>query len=76
MSYFDRLSGMMEQAVGSALKSVRESVGDETDPDLNVYERLSDEDFEWMVKEYGRDEVMRYIETMENKRLMRRQHAA
>jgi len=39
------------------------------DEDLELYSTLKEEDFSKLVKQYGNDEVMKYIKTMEARRL-------
>jgi hypothetical protein len=54
-------------AASSALDRVKTVSGQETDPDLMLYQQLKPGDFPKLIDKYGQDNVMQYIKTMEAK---------
>jgi hypothetical protein len=63
---FDRLSGIVDKAFDDLLDKTGSGEGD---PDLNRYNQLMPSDFKGLEKRFGKDEVDRYIKTMEAKRM-------
>jgi hypothetical protein len=58
-----------KEAATGATGTARELLGRSADPDVILYEGLSQADFERMAAEEGPVEVQRYIRVMESKRL-------
>lgn len=65
-NYFNK----MEKATRSAFDRVGNVVGTEPDPDLSFYKSLAPQDFTNLMKEYGENDVVRYIKDMESKMIM------
>jgi hypothetical protein len=62
---FDRI----QRATQKAFDRVGKTANIPTDPDLRIYNDLQPKDFEAMTQKYGQDDVMKYIQEMEAKRL-------
>jgi len=63
---FDKLS----EIAGKAFDDILGQAGvDEGDPDLNIYDSLSEKDFKSLESRYGADQVDQYIKVMEAKRM-------
>jgi hypothetical protein len=45
---------------------------DNVDPDIQLYDTLTGQDFSMIMNKYGEEETMRYIREMERKRLQGR----
>lgn len=67
--YFNK----MEKATRSAFDRVGKVVGAEPDPDLSFYKSLVPQDFTNLMKEYGEEDVIRYIREMESKNILGKQ---
>jgi hypothetical protein len=65
---FDKLN----TATRSAFDRVGNVTGGENDPDLSIYSTLAPQDFTNLMKEYGEEDVLNYIRTMESKKVMGR----
>ncbi len=52
-----------------AIEKTAKRMGVETDPDVMKYESLNKDDFDGLVRRYGFEDVRRYIQTMETKRI-------
>lgn len=57
------------EAARAGVRTIREVLGRPADPDVELYERLTPQHFEAMVREYGIDDVTRYVQHMEHARL-------
>ena len=64
---FDKL----RHAAGKSLDSVMKVSDRETDPDLMLYESLKRHHFDAMIQRYGVEPTIRYIITMEARRMKR-----
>ena len=64
--YFNK----MEKATRAAFDRAGSVTGAEPDPDLNLYKSLAPQDFTNLMKEYGENDVVRYIREMESKMMM------
>ena len=53
----------------SAFDKVRKNTGQETYKPLEIYTKMKPEDFSVIAEKYGMDEVVRYIQVMENLRM-------
>jgi len=63
---FDKLS----EIAGNAFDDILSQVGvDDGDPQLNIYDTLSEKDFKSLESRYGADQVDKYIKVMEAKRM-------
>ena len=62
-------SDRLQQAVSGAFKNMDKAMGNPVDDDVRLYESLGEEDFVFIAKEYGADNVADYIQTMETKRM-------
>lgn len=52
-----------------AMDNIVNALGGETDPDVLFYNTLEERDFQNMVRRYGFEDVRRYIQTIETKKL-------
>jgi hypothetical protein len=59
----------MTNATRSAFDRAGSVTGGENDPDLSLYQSLAPQDFTALMKEYGEEDILRYIRTMESKKL-------
>jgi hypothetical protein len=59
----------LRRVAREAFRGVHRASGKPADDDVRLYESLSEEDFDRMSKMYGIDETLRYIRTMEFKRM-------
>lgn len=57
-----------KEAAKQGAAQMREMLGKTNDPDLMIYNKLKDEDFQQILQDKGPDELQRYIATMEAKR--------
>lgn len=62
---FDR----MNKVTPRAFNTLDRAMGRQTDDDLRLYESLSPEDFNAISRQYGADNTLEYIQTMEQRRL-------
>lgn len=62
----------MNHAAKTVFDRVAKSANRETDPDLMVYDSLKSEDFDGILKEYGVENTLSYVRSMEFKRLTKR----
>ena len=59
----------LDRAAAQAMKRQDKMVGAPSDPDLARYEQLGPNDFATIAKVYGPDNLIRYIKTMEARRM-------
>ena len=64
-----RTLNLMRSASKEALTTVKQAVGTQVDPALQVYEKLNPADFEHLARTRGPEFVTKYITQMEAKRL-------
>ena len=64
---FDKLNKATDKAFGR-MDRVR---GETSDPDVKLYNTLNENDFISISNQYGAEETLAYIDTMERKRLRR-----
>ena len=64
---FDKLT----KASGKAFDRMDKVRGDTSDPDVKLYNTLNESDFISISNQYGAEETLAYIDTMERKRLRR-----
>jgi len=62
---FDKIS----KVAPNAFNTLDKAMGRQTDGDLRLYESLSPEDFNAISRQYGADNTLEYIQTMEQRRL-------
>lgn len=62
---FDRLQAQATRA----FDNISNAVGGNSDPDLDLYNTLTEDDFPKLIRRYGDDNVLEYIQLMEKKRL-------
>jgi len=67
----DKIFKTMERATRSAFDRVGQVSGSESDPDLSLYQSLVPQDFAKLMEDYGENEVLDYIKTMEGRRVMK-----
>lgn len=60
----------MQAATKKAFQRVGRVGNVESDPDLALYGTLKPQDFTELMKVYGEDDVIRYIQDMESKKIM------
>lgn len=58
-----------------AAAEMKQAMGQPTDPDLSLYNRLSQSDFEAIRAQHGDEGLLEYIQSMESKRLQGGGHA-
>ena len=63
------LFGTLDDAASQAMKRQDKMLGAPTDPDLARYEQLGPNDFATIAKVYGPENMIRYIRTMESRRM-------
>lgn len=63
------LFSKMQKAAQSAFDRVGNVTGTENDPDLSIYQTLAPQDFTKLMQQFGEEEILRYIKTMESRRL-------
>lgn len=61
---------VMKKATKTAFDRTTKMAGQQTDPDLSLYEQLEPQDFFALMKDYGEGDVIRYIQKMESKRIV------
>lgn len=59
---------VMNNATKKAFQKVGGAMGQEKDNDLRIYNSLKPEHFTELMKDYGEDNVIQYIQNMELKR--------
>lgn len=64
------LFSKVEKATRTAFDRVGTVTGTENDPDLSLYQTLAPNDFTELMKEYGEENILSYIKTMESRRAM------
>jgi hypothetical protein len=64
------LFSKMQKATQSAFDRVGNVTNTENDPDLSLYQSLAPQDFTKLMERYGEDDVLRYIKTMESRKLL------
>ena len=65
---FDKL----DKATGRAFNRMDAVRGESSDPDVQLYNTLTKDDFVGISNEYGAEQTLDYINTMERKRLRRK----
>ena len=60
----------MKNATSRAFDKVTNVAQTNTDPDLKIYEKLGQEDFAKIMEAYGVDDVTRYIQEMESRKMI------
>lgn len=66
-----QLFDIMQRATSRAFDRAEQVASIESDPDLRLYNTLTQQDFSALVGTYGESNVVDYIKAMESKRLMR-----
>lgn len=64
------LTNKLRQAAHTALNNVAQVSQRENDPSLRIYQSLQPEDFNAIVKQYGMNNTVQYIQAMETKKMM------
>ena len=59
----------MRKATSDGVRNVQRAIGVDTDIDLRIYKGLSANDFPEIVKNFGGEATVAYIEEMEKRRL-------
>jgi hypothetical protein len=68
-SMLREMIGEAKSAAKQAVADTRRMLGRTSDPDLAIYQKLSQADFEALSQEHGPAAVTEYIQTMEARRL-------
>lgn len=65
----NKLFSFLDQAAGKAMTRRDRALGIPSDPQVARYESLQPGDFQTIQRVYGADNLARYVETMESRRL-------
>lgn len=66
----NKIFAKLDKAAGEAMRRQDKVFNVQKDPALRRYETLTPFDFDTISRVYGRDNLVRYVRTMENRRMM------
>lgn len=64
------ITDKLRSATKTALDKVGKISGVENDANMRIYQSLQPDDFNAIMKKFGVDETMKYIQAMESKRMI------